>query len=153
MRSAPRYEMSTPIAHPVCFQVGCLSTVPGSVSVTVLPFLSPFALSSSGVTDPAALAAATAAAASLATSTGRPERFTFDRVFTPDAHQAEVYEAIGAPVLQSVLAGFNGCILAYGQVSDDRANIVRGVSTCILRDPAPLLCRRQVAKRTLSRGP
>lgn len=47
---------------------------------------------------------------------GRPERFTFDRVFSPDVRQAEVYDVVGAPILESVLAGFNGCILAYGQV-------------------------------------
>jgi hypothetical protein len=49
-----------------------------------------------------------------------PHPFTFDRVFPPSASQEHVFEAIGAPVLQSILAGFNGCVLAYGQVRGRR---------------------------------
>jgi hypothetical protein len=67
-----------------------------------------------------------AASALAAASIVRPERFTFDRVFAPDVQQQEVYEAIGVPVLQSVLMGFNGCILAYGQTASGKTYTVEG---------------------------
>jgi kinesin family protein C2/C3 len=40
--------------------------------------------------------------------------FKFDRVFNPEADQAEVF-ADTSPVVMSVLDGFNVCIFAYGQ--------------------------------------
>lgn len=42
--------------------------------------------------------------------------FEFDGVFPPDSSQAELFEAVGQPVLDGVLAGYDGTILAYGQV-------------------------------------
>lgn len=33
----------------------------------------------------------------------------------PDSNQAAMYDDLGAPVVTSVLAGFNACIFAYGQ--------------------------------------
>ena len=35
----------------------------------------------------------------------------------PDASQAEVYEAAAQDIVQKVIGGFNGTIMAYGQVS------------------------------------
>ena len=40
--------------------------------------------------------------------------FLYDGVFSDVAKQHEVYEAVGLPVLEQVMQGFNGCILAYG---------------------------------------
>jgi hypothetical protein len=41
--------------------------------------------------------------------------FLFDRVYQPTASQADVF-ADCAPVVTSILDGYNVCILAYGQV-------------------------------------
>ena len=108
--------------------------IPGSVSLTVLP---PVTMLSNPGASAAEVAAIAAAAASLATATGRPERFTFDKVFPPDVQQAEIYDAIGSHVLQSVLAGFNGCILAYGQVRS--AHCVSDLQRNVLDDFHPEL--------------
>jgi hypothetical protein len=41
--------------------------------------------------------------------------FYFDEVLRPDATQADVYEAAVAPVVQDVMRGYNGTVMAYGQ--------------------------------------
>ena len=45
----------------------------------------------------------------------RPEAFTFDSVLPVEASQRRVYDALCLPVVESVLAGKNGAVLAYGQ--------------------------------------
>jgi kinesin family protein 5 len=49
-----------------------------------------------------------------------PEReffrsFGFDKVFEPSDSQEYVYNTIGYPVVQDILRGINGTIMAYGQ--------------------------------------
>lgn len=41
--------------------------------------------------------------------------FFFDEVLRPDASQADVYEAAVAPVVEDVMHGYNGTVMAYGQ--------------------------------------
>lgn len=42
--------------------------------------------------------------------------FKFDRVFDAFSGQQEVFDVVCAPVIQSVLSGYNGTLFAYGQV-------------------------------------
>ena len=42
--------------------------------------------------------------------------FTFDAVFSDTSKQQNLYDICAAPVVQSVLEGYNGTIFAYGQV-------------------------------------
>ena len=49
--------------------------------------------------------------------TGDVRSFKLDGVFGPDSTQGEVYDALGAPVLNDVLAGCRGCVLAYGEAN------------------------------------
>ncbi|CAI2381763.1 unnamed protein product [Moneuplotes crassus] len=44
-----------------------------------------------------------------------PTTFSFDRVFDLGASQRDIYEAAAEPIINSVLQGFNGTILTYGQ--------------------------------------
>ena len=44
-----------------------------------------------------------------------PKSFTFDSVFSSNCHQKTIYDVCAAPVVQSVLEGYNGTIFAYGQ--------------------------------------
>lgn len=79
------------------------------------------------------------------------ELFTFDRIFRAGSTQQEVFDAIGAPVLQSILDGFNGCVLAYGQVRErERESSWLGSPPTPPRPNAPPLSRRQAARHTPS---
>ena len=52
--------------------------------------------------------------------------FTFDTVLGRHATQAETYEAVGRPVVDDVLEGFNGTILAYGQTGTGKTYTIYG---------------------------
>ncbi|KAG8380541.1 hypothetical protein BUALT_Bualt06G0026300 [Buddleja alternifolia] len=43
------------------------------------------------------------------------EAYRFDEVFTETASQKRVYEVVAKPVVESVLDGYNGTVMAYGQ--------------------------------------
>ncbi|KAF7147114.1 hypothetical protein RHSIM_Rhsim03G0115900 [Rhododendron simsii] len=43
------------------------------------------------------------------------EAYRFDEVFSESASQRRVYEAVAKPVVESVLSGYNGTVMAYGQ--------------------------------------
>ncbi|KAF8395265.1 hypothetical protein HHK36_019207 [Tetracentron sinense] len=43
------------------------------------------------------------------------ESYKFDEVFTESASQRRVYEVVAKPVVESVLNGYNGTVMAYGQ--------------------------------------
>ena len=59
---------------------------------------------------------------------GDVQRFTYDYSFwsfnESDAHyasQSAVYQAIGQPLLSTVLEGYNACLLAYGQTGSGKS--------------------------------
>ena len=52
----------------------------------------------------------------------RPEAFTFDSVLPVEASQRRVYDALCLPVVESVLAGKNGAVLAYGQTGTGKTH-------------------------------
>ena len=43
-----------------------------------------------------------------------PIPYVFDQVYDPSASQAKLYETAVTPIVDSVLKGYNGTILAYG---------------------------------------
>ncbi|XP_028556904.1 kinesin-like protein KIN-UA isoform X3 [Dendrobium catenatum] len=45
----------------------------------------------------------------------KSESYRFDEVFTESASQRRVYEAVAKPVVERVLNGYNGTVMAYGQ--------------------------------------
>lgn len=57
---------------------------------------------------------------------GNQLSFSFDKVFIPESSQKEVYEEIGKPIVESILEGFNGTILAYGQTSSGKTYTIIG---------------------------
>ena len=52
--------------------------------------------------------------------------FAFDGIFGADASQAEVFEDVGRPLVDSALAGFNGTIFAYGQTGSGKTYTTTG---------------------------
>jgi len=52
--------------------------------------------------------------------------FNFDYVFDCKTNQSKVYEVVGRPLVESVLQGFNGTILAYGQTSSGKTFTMQG---------------------------
>ena len=52
--------------------------------------------------------------------------FTFDQVYPPETSQKQLFESIGLPTVKSVLEGFNGTILAYGQTSSGKTYTMVG---------------------------
>ncbi|XP_068645423.1 kinesin-like protein KIN-UC isoform X2 [Aristolochia californica] len=52
------------------------------------------------------------------------ESFKFDEVFTESASQRRVYEVVAKPVVESVLDGYNGTVMAYGQTGTGKTYTV-----------------------------
>lgn len=53
-------------------------------------------------------------------------KYNFDRVFDPDSKQIDVYTQSIVPIIDSVLEGFNGTVLAYGQTSSGKTHTMQG---------------------------
>ena len=54
------------------------------------------------------------------------QEFTFDRVFSKDSSQREIFEAIGKEMTSACLEGFNTTIFAYGQTGAGKTYTVVG---------------------------
>lgn len=52
--------------------------------------------------------------------------FLYDFVFDMDSTQDEVFEKVGQPVLNNILDGFHGTIMAYGQTSSGKTHTMQG---------------------------
>ncbi|CAM9437403.1 unnamed protein product [Ascophyllum nodosum] len=55
-----------------------------------------------------------------------PKSFFFDAVFGDQSAQERVYEVCGAPLVESVLQGYNGTIFAYGQTGAGKTHTMEG---------------------------
>ncbi|XP_038606447.1 kinesin-like protein KIF3B [Tachyglossus aculeatus] len=56
-----------------------------------------------------------------------PKTFTFDAVYDWTAKQLDLYDEAFRPLVDSVLGGFNGTILAYGQTGTGKTYTMEGV--------------------------
>ncbi|EGC37120.1 hypothetical protein DICPUDRAFT_94142 [Dictyostelium purpureum] len=54
--------------------------------------------------------------------------FTFDRVFHDQCTQKEVYDDAAKPVIEDIMAGYNGTIFVYGQTSSGKTHTMQGPS-------------------------
>ena len=61
-------------------------------------------------------------------NTGKEEQipYNFDTVFNPTAKQEDIYNTAVKPIVDSVLEGFNGSIMAYGQTSSGKTHTMLG---------------------------
>ncbi|EGR31594.1 kinesin heavy chain, putative, partial [Ichthyophthirius multifiliis] len=56
----------------------------------------------------------------------KPQEFTFDRILDPNICQKEAFETIAIPVIESVMAGYNGTIFCYGQTCSGKTFTMEG---------------------------
>jgi hypothetical protein len=52
--------------------------------------------------------------------------FEFDKVFDEDASQQDIMEHVGTPLIENIYAGYNCCILAYGQSGSGKTHTMLG---------------------------
>ena len=54
------------------------------------------------------------------------KQFTFDAVFSETSTQKRIYDVAAAPVVESVLDGYNGTVFAYGQTGAGKSYTMEG---------------------------
>ncbi|CAG8478649.1 12922_t:CDS:2, partial [Acaulospora morrowiae] len=52
--------------------------------------------------------------------------FTFDRIFPPETAQKSVFDESIKPIVDEVLAGYNGTVFAYGQTGSGKTHTMMG---------------------------
>jgi hypothetical protein len=52
--------------------------------------------------------------------------FAFDVLFGPDCYQSDLWTAVGLPILNKAIAGYNGTIFAYGQTGSGKTWSMQG---------------------------
>lgn len=71
--------------------------------------------------------------------------FRFDRVFHNNCTQKDIFESV-AHVVQGVLEGFNGSLMAYGQTSSGKTHTMQ-----VCHHPLMFLCLSEIALLQLLR--
>ncbi|CAH8847748.1 unnamed protein product [Trichobilharzia szidati] len=56
-----------------------------------------------------------------------PKQFTFDVVFGCSSKQTDIYNRVARPIVDKVLEGYNGTILAYGQTGTGKTFTMEGI--------------------------
>jgi hypothetical protein len=56
----------------------------------------------------------------------KTKHFSFDAVFSATTSQRKIYDTCAAPVVQSVLEGYNGTVFAYGQTGAGKTHTMEG---------------------------
>ena len=57
---------------------------------------------------------------------GQRSEFAFDHCYGPEATQQQVYQELGAPILDCAFEGYNGTIFAYGQTGSGKSHTIMG---------------------------
>ena len=78
-------------------------------------------------------------------SSGDVRRFTFDSVFSASSSQRRIYDVSAAPVVQSVLEGFNGTIFVYGQTGAGK--VKQSLIFCVSSHVLSLISQRLLYSR------
>ena len=54
------------------------------------------------------------------------QKFCFDRIFTPNISQEDIFDKIGIETVKDVVNGYNGSIFTYGQSSSGKTHTMYG---------------------------
>ena len=65
----------------------------------------------------------------ISVTRNKEKTFFYDRLFGEKVGQQAVYDAVGRPVIQDVLKGYNGCIMAYGQTGAGKTHSLLNMSS------------------------
>ncbi|GAA0175608.1 microtubule binding motor protein [Lithospermum erythrorhizon] len=60
--------------------------------------------------------------------------FTFDSIADTEASQADIFQVVGAPLVENCLAGFNSSVFAYGQTGSGKTYTVWGPANALLEE-------------------
>ena len=52
--------------------------------------------------------------------------FSYDKVFSPNSNQTEIYTNVGKRIVDDIMAGYNGTIFAYGQSGSGKTYTMYG---------------------------
>jgi Kinesin motor domain len=55
------------------------------------------------------------------------DSFNFDKVYSPMTEQQEIFEFVGRPIVQDVLTGYKGTVIAYGQTGAGKSYTMMGI--------------------------
>ncbi|CAI9777012.1 unnamed protein product [Fraxinus pennsylvanica] len=75
------------------------------------------------------------------------QTFTFDSVANIESTQIDIFQLIGAPLVENCLAGFNSSMFAYGQTGSGKTYTIWGASNASLEEHdqqglTPRVCQR-----------
>ncbi|PPD89566.1 hypothetical protein GOBAR_DD13492 [Gossypium barbadense] len=62
------------------------------------------------------------------------QTFTFDSVASSDATQLDIFQLVGAPLVENCLAGFNSSVFAYGQTGSGKTYTIWGPANALLEE-------------------
>ncbi|XVE84631.1 hypothetical protein DITRI_Ditri17bG0028200 [Diplodiscus trichospermus] len=62
------------------------------------------------------------------------QTFTFDSVANTDATQQDIFQLVGAPLVENCLAGFNSSVFAYGQTGSGKTYTIWGPANALLEE-------------------
>ncbi|KAL4561069.1 hypothetical protein LXL04_033231 [Taraxacum kok-saghyz] len=62
------------------------------------------------------------------------QQFTFDHVADTSANQMDIFQLVGAPLVENCLAGFNSSIFAYGQTGSGKTFTIWGPTNALLEE-------------------
>ncbi|KAG7995310.1 hypothetical protein I3843_01G102900 [Carya illinoinensis] len=62
------------------------------------------------------------------------QTFTFDSVADIEATQQDIFELVGAPLVENCLAGFNSSVFAYGQTGSGKTYTIWGPANALLEE-------------------
>lgn len=60
--------------------------------------------------------------------------FTFDSVADTEATQMDIFELVGAPLVENCLAGFNSSVFAYGQTGSGKTYTMWGPANALVEE-------------------